>query len=78
MGFFFYCFQAVEDVNSLSDVVHLAVYLTRLAVMENPEIPHIVSPDCSLSHKVNVPRVNIFVLHTSLFLSCGLLQLTNA
>jgi len=33
----------VEDINSLADVVHLAVYLTKLAVMAHPETPNLVS-----------------------------------
>ena len=36
--------QAVEDINSLADVVHFAVYLTKLAVMANPKTSQLVSP----------------------------------
>ena len=36
-------FQATEDINLLGDAVHIAVYLTKLAVMESPKSPDLVS-----------------------------------
>ena len=37
-------FQAVEDRNSLPEpVLYQAVYLTKLALLENTRIPHFVS-----------------------------------
>ena len=39
-----FSFQAVEDRNSLPEpVLYLAVYLTKLALLENTRIPHFVS-----------------------------------
>ncbi|KAJ7375331.1 E3 ubiquitin-protein ligase ubr3 [Desmophyllum pertusum] len=41
-GVFFFIFhKAVEDINSLADVVHLVLYLTKLAVMADPKTPHL-------------------------------------
>ncbi|XP_078377169.1 E3 ubiquitin-protein ligase ubr3-like isoform X1 [Oculina patagonica] len=47
-GIFFFIFhKAIEDINSLADVVHLAVYLTKVAVMANPKTPDIRSLPCA-------------------------------
>ena len=39
-----FSFQAVEDRNSVPEpVLYLAIYLTKLALLENTRIPHFVS-----------------------------------